>query len=239
MKSLVILFIVTSHAMMGNTGEKTGLWLEELTTPYYALQEAGYSVEFATVKGGIVPIDPRSLEGDEHPQSVVQYLNDTALQTTLKHTIAAEKIDMEKYAAVFFPGGHGTVWDFPNNETLANIITTALASDKPVAAVCHGPAVFVGVENPDGTPLVAGKKIAAFTNSEEYAVGLSEVVPFMLETKLTELGAEIVKTDNFKSNAVIDGNLITGQNPASSLAVANLMIEALQTQHAQITPAAE
>lgn len=203
MKSLIILFIVTSHSVMGTTNEPTGVWLEELTTPYYALKDAGYEVEIRTVSGGDVPIDPRSLAGDKHPESVVRYKSDDALQAKIKGTQSAEDVDTSKYAAVFFPGGHGTMFDYPNNPKLAEIITRTLAADKPVAAVCHGPAVFVGVTDENGDSILKGRKVSAFTNAEEDAVGLSDEMPFMLETKLEELGAEIVKVDNFQAKATI------------------------------------
>lgn len=232
-KLLTILIIVTSHGHIGTSNEQTGVWLEELTTPYYAFKDAGYDVEIVTVSGGDVPIDPRSLNDEEKPDSVVRYLNDDALQAAIKGTKSAETIDPSHYAAVFFPGGHGTMWDYPNNETLAGIITATLAQDKPVAAVCHGPAVFVGVNDQNGDPIIKGKKISAFTDSEEAAVGLTEKVPFLLETKLTELGAKIVKTDDFQPQAIADGNIITGQNPPSSADVARLVIETLKSSTEQ------
>lgn len=231
MKSLVILFIVTSNAMIGQTNDPTGVWLEELTTPYYAFTDAGYEVEIVTVSGGDVPIDPRSLGEDDRPNSVVRYFEDDALQAAVKGTPSADNVDTNKYAAVFFPGGHGTMFDYPNNPKLADIITTTLKDDKVVAAVCHGPAVFVGVNNENGEPIVKGRTISAFTNDEEDAVGLSDAMPFMLETKLIELGANIVKTDNFTPKAVADGNIITGQNPPSSEAVADLVIKALESKN--------
>ncbi len=231
MKSLLILIIVTSHAMMGGTDEKTGVWLEELTTPYYAFKDAGYDVEIITVSGGDVPIDPRSLSAEDKPDSVVRYMNDEVFKAAFKGTKSASEIkDLSKYAAVFFPGGHGTMWDYPNNDVLSGLINSAISADKPVAAVCHGPAVFVGVVDEAGVPIVKGRKISAFTNAEEDAVGLSDAVPFMLETKLKELGAEIVKTENFQPIAVEDGHIISGQNPASSGLVAELVLKNLRTE---------
>lgn len=230
MKSLIVLFIVTSQAVIGNSNDPTGVWLEELTTPYYALKDAGYDVEIRTVSGGDVPIDPRSLVGDEHPESVVRYQKDAVLQAAVKGTQSADDVDVSKYAAVFFPGGHGTMFDYPNNPKLAQIITATLAANKPVAAVCHGPAVFVGVTDENGDSILKGRKVSAFTNAEEDAVGLSDDMPFMLETKLEELGAEIVKVDNFQPKAVIDGNIITGQNPPSSQGVVDLLIEKIKVR---------
>lgn len=228
MNTAAILFIVTSQALLGNTGEATGVWLEELTTPYYMFQEEGYDIEIASVNGGAIPIDPRSLSDDDKPESVEKYLSDSDLQNTVQNSIAATDVEASKYDAVFFPGGHGTMYDYPNNETLASVINEILANNGVVAAVCHGPAVLVGVNGPDGNPIVQGKKVSAFTNAEEEAGGLTEVMPFLLETRLKELGAEIVSNDNFEPQAIRDGNIITGQNPASSGDVAKLVIEALK-----------
>lgn len=224
-----ILFIVTSHAMLANTGNATGVWLEELTTPYYMFKDAGFEVEIASVKGGSVPIDPKSLEEDtEKPESVARYLEDNMLQRTMQSSLAIEDLDVEKFDAIFFPGGHGTMFDFPNNKALAKAIHTTLSNDGYIAAVCHGPAVLIGVNDNDGKPVIAGKKISSFTNAEEEAVELTDEMPFLLETKLKELGAKFEANDNFQPHAVRDGQIITGQNPASSEKVAELLIEALK-----------
>jgi putative intracellular protease/amidase len=228
MKALTILFIVTSHGMLGDTGHPTGVWLEELTTPYYALTDAGYTVEVASIKGGAVPVDPRSLEEETLPPSVQRYQKDDVLQKKLSSTPGIAAIDEKNYAAVFLPGGHGTMWDLPYNPRLAEIVSKTYEAGKPVAAVCHGPAGLVGVKLSDGNYLVNGKKIATFTNEEEEAVGLTEKVPFLLESKLKEQGAIVQKVENFKPFAVRDGLLITGQNPPSSEKVASLLMEALK-----------
>ena len=227
MNTITILFIVTSQALLGNTGEPTGVWLEELTTPYYMFKDAGYEVEIASVQGGEIPVDPRSLSDEDKPESVVKFESDEALQTSLQSSAAANQVDSSKYAAVFFPGGHGTMFDFPNNGTLAGVINDVLARDGVVAAVCHGPAALVGVNGPDGEPIVKGKKVSVFTDAEEEAVGLTDEMPFALESKLAELGAEIISAENWAPQAVRDGNLVTGQNPASSAEVARLVLEAL------------
>lgn len=228
-ETLAILFIVTSQALMPGTDEQTGVWLEELTTPYYAFVDEGYTVEIASVSGGDIPIDPRSLSEDaKQEESVKRYFEDEALQALVKNTTSADNVDIHKYDAVFFPGGHGTMWDYPENEDLAKIIRTALSLDKPVASVCHGPAVLIGVETADGAPLVRGRRVSAFTDSEEVAVGLDEKVPFLLESRLRELGAEIVKTDDFQPIATVDGLLVTGQNPASAEPVAKEVIKLLK-----------
>lgn len=221
MKTLAILFIVTSSTTMGASSEPTGVWLEELTTPYYEFVDAGYDVKIASVAGGDIPIDPRSTgEDQKKEESVARYFEDDVFQLAIKDTPSASDVNASDYAAVFFPGGHGTMWDYPNNPTLATIINDTLADDRIVASVCHGPAVLVGVETENGEPLVKGKKVAAFTNSEEQAVGLEDAVPFLLETKLRELGADVQVAEDFQSFSVIDGNLVTGQNPASAKAVA-------------------
>ena len=231
MNTLKILIIVTSHAVMGNTGEPTGLWLEELTTPYYAFVDAGTSVTVASIDGGAIPLDPRSKKpAGENPASVERFLQDRATVAAANNTPAIENIDPNQYDAVFLPGGHATMWDLPKSKPLANIISQAYAQDKVVAAVCHGPAGLVGATKPDGSPLVDGLQISSFTNAEEDAVGLSDTVPFMLETKLRELGANFQGGANFEPFAVTDDNLITGQNPGSSLLVANKVLEALQVQ---------
>lgn len=231
MNSLKILIIVTSHAVMGNSAEPTGLWLEELTTPYYAFVDAGTSVTVASIEGGAIPIDPRSKKPvGENPESVERYLQDESVVAATINTPAVDEINPNEYDAVFLPGGHGTMWDLPNSQPLANIISNAYGNDKVIAAVCHGPAGLIGATKPDGSPLVDGLQVSSFTNAEEDAVGLSNTVPFMLETKLRELGANFQSVDNFEPFAIKSGNLITGQNPGSSLLVANKVLEALQVK---------
>jgi putative intracellular protease/amidase len=225
MKIITILFILTSHSQIEKTKQPTGVWLEELSTPYYALIDAGYKVEIASINGGKAPIDPKSLGSDE--KSVNRYNQDKDLQTKLANTINIAEIDLSKYDGVFLPGGHGTMWDLPNNQKLAEIIATALEQNKPVAAVCHGPAGLVSAKYANGDSVVKGKNIAAFSNAEEAAVELTEVVPFLLEDKLKALGAKYHAAENFAAYAVRDGYLITGQNPASSQKVAELLIQTL------------
>ena len=230
MNSLKILIVVTSHSVMGNTGEPTGLWLEEFTTPYYAFVDAGTFVTIASIEGGAIPISPASKKLGENSASVERYLQDEDVLAAIKNTQAIKDLNSSQYDAVFLPGGHGTMWDLPNSEPLADLISQAYAQDKVVAAVCHGSAGLIGATKPDGSPLVDGLQVNSFTNSEEDAVGLSDTVPFMLETKLKELGADFQSGANFEPFAIEDGNLITGQNPASSLLVANKVLEALQVK---------
>lgn len=230
MNPLAILFIVTSHAFIGETGKSTGLWFEELTTPYYAFKDAGYSVEIASISGGAVPIDPTSQkELGDNPASVDRFLRDSQAMQALKNTTSIEKIDSTKYAAVFLPGGHGTMFDFPGNAKLASIVSSTFERGGVVAAVCHGPAGLLDAKDKNGNPIVQGRKVSAFTNAEEEAVNLTKEMPFLLETRLRELGANVETAPNFQPFAVADGNLITGQNPASSEKVAELVIEQLKS----------
>tara|TARA_B100000029_G_C17210406_1_gene827827 strand:- start:45 stop:749 length:705 start_codon:yes stop_codon:yes gene_type:complete len=230
MKALTILFILTSHSTMGSTGDETGLWLEEFTTPYYAFADAGYDIDIASIEGGAPPIDPRSLEGEDKPESILRYEKDTALQEALNNSVAIQDVNASTYAAVIIPGGHGTMWDLPNNERLSDIISSTYQDGRVVAAVCHGPAGLIGPVNADGAPIVKGKKVAGFTNAEEEAVELTDVVPFLLEDKLIELGAHYQKGPDFEPFAIADGNLVTGQNPASSKKVAEFVIEILESK---------
>lgn len=225
-----ILIITTSHADMGNGQEKTGVWLEELTTPYYVFADGGADVTLASIAGGPVPIDPRSTGEDARKEeSVRRYLEDAALQTKVAETPAFTTLDTANFDAVFLPGGHGTMWDYPNNPELAALVSRFLRQEKPVAAVCHGPAGLTAAKM-DGEPLVKGKKVAGFTNSEEEAVGLAKVVPFLLEDRLRELGGDYRKGPDFAPFAVRDGLLITGQNPASAAKVAAMTLEAVREQ---------
>ncbi|MFD1259213.1 type 1 glutamine amidotransferase domain-containing protein [Entomomonas asaccharolytica] len=229
LETIKVLIIVTSHAMMGNTGEPTGLWLEELTTPYYVLSDAGVQVEIVSIEGGKVPIDPRSMQADgKNPASVERFLKDKAAMQQIESSKKLDSVELDGYSAVFMPGGHGTMWDLPESKQLANLLTEAWQQDIVIAAVCHGPAGLVNVKDTNGKPLVAGRRVSAFTNTEEEGVGLKEKVPFLLETRIKELGANYEKGPDFKPFAVRDGNLITGQNPASSEKVAELIVETIK-----------
>ncbi|MEM1253504.1 MAG: type 1 glutamine amidotransferase domain-containing protein [Cyanobacteria bacterium P01_H01_bin.21] len=223
-----ILIITTSHTHLGNTEKKTGLWLEELTTPYYAFVDAGASVTVASIKGGPVPIDPGSEKAaGENSPSVERFRTDTGAQTAVANTPSINDVDANSYDAVFLPGGHGTMWDFPQSDRLGQIVAETLAQDRIVAAVCHGPAGLVSAKTATGDSVVKGRKVATFTDAEESAVGLTETVPFLLESKLRELGADIHTAGNFEAYAIADGNLITGQNPMSSELVAQKVLSAI------------
>ena len=223
-----ILIVTTSHASLGSTDKKTGLWIEELTTPYYAFVDAGASVAIVSIQGGAIPIDPGSqkAEGENSP-SVERARTDEKFQQAITNTPALEEVKASEYDAVFLPGGHGTMWDLPESDRLAQIVSETLAQGRIVSAVCHGPAGLVSARTSAGEPIVKGRKVAAFTNAEEDAVGLSETVPFLLESKLRELGADIQKAGNFEAFAIADGNLITGQNPTSSELVAEKVLNAI------------
>ncbi|ODA67979.1 Molecular chaperone Hsp31 and glyoxalase 3 [Methyloligella halotolerans] len=226
---LHVLVIVTSAATMGQGGEPTGLWFEELTTPYYAFVDEGADVTLASIEGGEAPIDPRSLEPEGGtPESVTRFKRDEEASAALKNTKPISEVDVSKYDAVFLPGGHGTMWDLPESQTLADLLTKAWADGKVVAAVCHGPAGLVNAKDENGDPLVKGRRVTAFTNSEEVAVDLKDKVPFLLEDRLKELGANYEKAGDFQPFAVVDGRLVTGQNPASSAEAAKLTLEAVK-----------
>ena len=227
-----ILFITTSHRELGDTGKPTGVWLQELTTPYYIMKDAGCRVTICSIRGGSVPVAPGS-EGSpgSRPGSVERFLNDADATAELHRSLPVHDARIEEYDAVFLPGGHGTMWDLPVDKSLARLLTEAERQQKVIAAVCHGPAGLIGVKRGDGFPLVAGKRISAFTDSEEKAVGLAGQVPFLLESRLRELGAVFESSEDFKPHAIRDGRLITGQNPASSELVAKHVVAALRERN--------
>ncbi|MBK1660212.1 type 1 glutamine amidotransferase domain-containing protein [Paracraurococcus ruber] len=223
-----ILMIATSAATMASTGEATGVWLEELTTPWYAFRDAGAAVTLASIAGGPVPVDPRSVkEAGENDASVERYLRDNALRAAVAGTPAFATLDPDGFDALFLPGGHGTMFDYPGSEPLARLVERFDRSGRVVAAVCHGPAGLVSARKPDGSPFVAGRRLAAFTDSEERAVGLDRAVPFLLEARLRDLGARHEAAPDFQPFALRDGLLVTGQNPASAGPVAALVLQAL------------
>ncbi|MBB2168146.1 type 1 glutamine amidotransferase domain-containing protein [Gluconacetobacter aggeris] len=225
---LKILMILTSSAEMGDVGEPTGLWFEELATPYYAFVDAGALVTLASIQGGPAPIDPRSVKAKgENEASVDRFLGDAVASAALNVTLRIEGIDAASYDAIFLPGGHGTMWDLPNSTELAGLLDKAWAHGKVVAAVCHGPAGLVNVQDETGALLVKDRRITCFTDSEECAVGLDAAVPFLLETRLRELGGRYESVADFQPFAVTDGRLVTGQNPASSALTAKHTLGAL------------
>jgi len=223
-----VLFVLTSHSELGNTGEKTGLWLEELAAPFYSLLNDKVEITLASPQGGKAPIDPRSMEESNLSNAAQRFRSDITAQRMLSTTQKLDQINADDYDAVFYPGGHGPLWDLAENETSIALIEAFVAQDKPMAFVCHAPAALKGVKNSAGEPYIKGKKVTGFTNAEEEAVELSAVVPFLLEDMLKEKGANYVKEDNWRVNVVTDGNLITGQNPASSQLAAETLFEKMQ-----------
>lgn len=223
-----VLIVATSHARMGETDAPTGLWVEELAVPYYRFLDAGLEVVLASPLGGQAPLEPKSIQpiGENDPASE-RFLADPAARAATAATHRLAELDAAQFDAVFFPGGHGTMWDLPVDASVRAAVETAEAAGKVIAAVCHGPAGLVAALRPDGQPLVAGRRVTAFTNAEEDAVGLSGVVPFLLETRLRELGGVFHAGPDWQPHAIRDGRLITGQNPASSAAVADHVLQAL------------
>jgi putative intracellular protease/amidase len=225
-----ILMIVTSHAKLGSTGKPTGIWAEELTTPYYALRDAGYEVALASPLGGKPPFAEGSVKEpvEANEGSVKRFLQDAQAMQLFNATLKTADVNAADYSAVFLPGGHGTMWDTATDEHTARLVSDAFNAGQPVAAVCHGPAGLVKAQRLDGKSIVFGKRVNGFTNEEETAVNLMDVVPFHLESKLRELGGVFEHGPMWKAYAVRDGNLITGQNPASSALVAQHVVEALR-----------
>ena len=222
-----VLIVLTSHDQLGNTGEKTGFWLEEFAAPYYRLLDAGAELTLASPAGGQPPLDPKSSQPDAQTDATRRFDSDSAAQATLASTHKLKDMDVAQFDAVFYPGGHGPLWDLCHDSDSITLIENFLAAQKPVAAVCHAPAVFLNVTSANSEPLVMGKKVTGFTNSEEIAVGLADVVPYLLEDRLVELGGDFSRADDWHSYVVVDGLLITGQNPGSSEAVADALLAQL------------
>ena len=227
---LPVLMILTSHAQLGSTGKPTGLWAEEMTTPYYALVDAGFDVVLASPLGGKPPFAEGSIKANpqDNEGSVKRFLSDVAAMAKFDATHPTASLNAADYSAVFLPGGHGTMWDTANDDATASLVAASFNAGKPTAAVCHGPAGLVKALRTDGKSILFGKKVNGFTNAEETAAGLMDVVPFHLETRMRELGGKFESGPNWAPYAVRDGNLITGQNPASSALVAQHVVAALQ-----------
>ncbi len=224
-----VLMIVTSNNRMGSSGKPTGFWAEELAVPYYLLVDAGVAVDLATPAGGPAPIDPSSIKPRGENEAIVErFLGDAALQARLSDTPRVSSLDAAGYDAVFFPGGHGTMWDLPLDAGVTRAVEETFARGKLIASVCHGAAGLVTARRPDGLPIVKGMRINAFTDAEEAAVGLTQVVPFALESRLRQLGARFEAAPNWQPFAVRDGQVVTGQNPQSSELVARHVLDALR-----------
>lgn len=222
-----ILMVLTSHDELGTTGKKTGFWLEELAAPYYAFLDAGAEITLASPKGGQPPLDPKSDEPDSQTDETRRFHADSAAQAALASTVRLDTVNQETFDAVFYPGGHGPLWDLANDKQSISLIEQTLQAGKPVALVCHAPGVLRDVKNADGTPLVKGKKVTGFTNSEEEGVGLTDVVPFLVEDVLKQNGGLYSRGDDWQSYTVQDGLLITGQNPGSSAETAKVLLASL------------
>jgi putative intracellular protease/amidase len=223
-----ILMVLTSHSEMGNTGEKTGFWIEEFASPYYALADGGAEITLASPKGGQPPVDPKSELKAAQTPSTERFYKDSVLVDKVAHTMVLDDVKHDDFDAVFYPGGHGPLWDLSNDKTSIRLIEQFYNHQKPIAFVCHSPAALIHVKALSGDPLVKGKRITGFSNTEEDAVQLTKVVPFLLEDELTNLGAIYSKAADWASHTQQDGLLITGQNPGSSEAVAEILIQTIQ-----------
>ena len=220
--------VLTSHSELGNTGKKTGFWIEEFAAPYYVFLDAGVSITIASPKGGQPPIDPSSDTPENQTPAVTRFKADKGLQKILSETHLLSTVSSDDYDAIFYPGGHGPLWDLTNDADSINLIEHFWNNKKPVAAVCHAPAVLLNVKDDSGNLLLKGKNVTGFTNSEEAAVELTDIVPFLLENELKNKGGIYSKKDDWASYIVRDGMLITGQNPASSEAAAKELIKILK-----------
>lgn len=223
-----ILMVLTSHSELGNTGKKTGFWLEEFASPWYVFKDAGADVVLASPAGGQPPLDPKSDLPDFQTESTQRFKADAAAQQALANTVKLDSVKMEAFDAVFYPGGHGPLWDLAESQHSIALIEAFERAGKPVSFVCHAPGVLRHVKNAAGEPLVKGRKVTGFTNGEEADVELTNIVPFLVEDELTALGANYQKGPNWASFVVEDGKLITGQNPASSEAVAHALVKMLR-----------
>ncbi|GEQ86451.1 dimethylallyltransferase [Patiriisocius marinistellae] len=227
-KTMNVLFVLTSHDKLGDTGKKTGFWVEEFANPYYTLLDKGSKITIATPNGGAAPIDPSSDSPDAATEDTERYNKDEATKALIANTHKLADMNADDFDAVFYPGGHGPLWDLANDKTSIALIEKFNTQEKPVAFVCHAPAALKGVKGTDGEPLVKGKKVTGFTNTEEDTVGLTDVVPFLVEDMLNENGGIYSKKEDWAAYAIQDGNLITGQNPASSELVAEKLLESLK-----------
>lgn len=222
-----ILMVLTSHDQLGNTGKKTGFWLEEFAAPYYVFKDAGADVTLASPKGGQPPLDPGSDTDETQTEATKRFKADTDAQDALARTEVLSTINAEGFDAVFYPGGHGPLWDLAEDSDSTRLIEAFAHSDRPVGAVCHAPAVFKHPKGADGKPLVSGKTVTGFTNTEEEGVGLTDVVPFLVEDMLKANGRTYEKGADWGSFVALDGKLVTGQNPASSEEAARKLLALL------------
>lgn len=222
-----VLMVITSHDQLGNTGRKTGFWLEELAAPYYVFKDAGAEITLASPKGGRPPLDPMSNEPSSQTDITRRFEKDVAAEAQLDKTVRLDGVKQEDFDTVFYPGGHGPMWDLAEDKSSIKLLESVVASGKPFAVVCHSTGALHHVKTPDGKLFVEGKTVTGFTNGEEGDVGLTKVVPFLVEDELMKLGAVFSKVKNWGVHVVVDGRLVTGQNPASSGPAARRLIEML------------
>lgn len=222
-----LLIVLTSHDRLGDTGHKTGFWLEEFAAPYYVFKDAGHAITLASPAGGQPPLDPKSDEPESQTEATHRFRADADAMRQLANTQRLADIDPAEFDAVFYPGGHGPLWDLAEDPHSIALIESTLAAGKPLAAVCHAPGIFRNTRQADGTPLVRGRRVTGFTNTEEAAVKLTDIVPFLVEDMLKANGGEYSRGPDWEPYAIVDGRLITGQNPASSELVAHKLLEAL------------
>jgi putative intracellular protease/amidase len=227
-----VLMVITSHDQLGNTGRKTGFWLEELAAPYYVFKEAGAEITLASPKGGRPPLDPKSNDPEFRTDLTRRFEKDDAAETQLSKTVRLGSVKQEDFDTVFYPGGHGPMWDLAEDENSRKLIESFIAAGKPIALVCHAPGVLRHVKTPNGKPFVEGKTVTGFTDGEEAAVGLTKVVPFLVEDEMLRLGATFSKKKDWAVYVVTDGLLTTGQNPASSGPGAKVLLERLRAMRA-------
>lgn len=219
-----VLMVLTSHDQLGTTGRKTGFWLEELAAPYYRFTDAGADLVLASPKGGRPPLDRKSNEPGFQTDETRRFEADPDALAALAHTVRLDSVSVDDFDTVFYPGGHGPLWDLAEDPVSVRLIETTLRAGKPLAVVCHAPGALRHATNPDGTPLVQGRKVTGFTNEEEAAVGLTEIVPFLVEDELKRLGGDYSKIGDWQPYVLTDGLLITGQNPASSGPAADALL---------------
>src|SRR3954451_17013912 len=223
-----VLMVITSHDELGNTGRKTGFWLEELAAPYYVFKDAGVEVTLASPKGGRPPLDPKSNEPESRTELTLRFEQDEDAQADLDKPVRLDSVKQEDFDTLFYPGGHGPMWDLAEDKDSVTLIESFLAAGKTIAVVCHSTGALRHVKTPDGKPLVEGKEVTGFTNGEEEEVGLTKVVPFLVEDEMLKLGAIFSKKADWAPHVVSDGLLITGQNPHSSGAAANTLMAAVK-----------
>jgi putative intracellular protease/amidase len=223
-----VLMVITSHDQLGNTGRKTGFWLEELAAPYFVFKDSGVDITLASPKGGRPPLDPKSNEPENRTDLTVRFEKDAEAEAQLGKTLRLDSVKQEDFDTLFYPGGHGPMWDLAEDKNSVKLIESFLAAGKPIAVVCHSTGALRHAKAPDGKPLVEGREVTGFTNGEEEAVGLTKVVPFLVEDEMLKLGAVFSKVSNWGAHVVSDGLLITGQNPHSSGPAAEALLTKLK-----------